>query len=347
MKKIKKYVSMVLAGTMIFALAGCSMIERTEESKGKTVLAKVGNTKITRADVDERLNVYLDQYKQQYGDNFESNESLKESLKSLRTQQLDAMIDEEVLNQSREDFGVNPTDEEIQEKVDERVNYFKEIAGSDEQYVSFLKSYGYTEESFVENLKKQALLGMVVDAMVAGVEVTDEDVETYYNENIDNYTKKPGAHVTHLLFQPEKDDNGNVVQGGEEVALALAEQARQEALAGKSLKEISESSEFSGKSKYEDLNYVTFEDSGMVQEFEDAFKVLPVNQVSEIVKTNYGYHIIVNTEVKNEEQVEPLDENLKETIRANLLTKKQEEAYEKKLEEAKEKIKVKKYENRL
>jgi len=347
LKRIKKYVTMALAGIMVFTLAGCSMIERTEESKGKTVLAKVGDTKITRSDVDERLKVYLEQYKQQYGDDFESNSSLKDALKNLRSQQLDAMIDEEVLNQSREDFGVNPTDEEIQAKVDERVNYFKEMAGSDEQYVSFLQSYGYTEESFVENLKKQALLGMVVDAMVADVEVTDEEIEQYYNDNIDKYTKKPGAHVTHLLFQPEKDANGNVVEGGDEVALALAEKARQEALAGKSLKDISESSEFSAKSKYEDLDYVTFENSGMVQEFEDAFKVLPANQVSEIVKTSYGYHIIVNTEVKSEEQVQPLDESLKETIKSTLLTQNQEKAYETKLEEAKEKIKVKKYENRL
>lgn len=347
MKRIKKYVTMALAGIMLFALTGCNMIERTEESKGKTVLAKVGDTKITRSDVDERLTAYLDQYREQYGDDFESNSSLTEALKTLRTRQLEALVDEEVLMQSKEEFGVNPTDEEVQTQVDERINYYKEMLGSDEQYVSFIESYGYTEESFIEYLKKQVVLGMVVDAMVADVEVTDEEIETYYNENIDNYKTKAGAHVTHLLFQPEKDDNGNVVEGGDEAALALAENARQLALSGKSLKEISESSEFADKSKYEDLDYVTFENSGMVQEFEDAFKVLPVNQVSEIVKTSYGYHIIVNTEVKSEDEVQPLDETLKETIKSTLLTKKQEEQYETKLEDAKKNLKVKTYENKL
>ena len=63
MRNIKKIVSIALAGITVFSFAGCNMIERTEESKQKTVYAKVGKKKITKGDVDKALKTYLDQYK--------------------------------------------------------------------------------------------------------------------------------------------------------------------------------------------------------------------------------------------------------------------------------------------
>lgn len=347
MKKIKKLVTIAVLATMAASFTGCNMIERTEESKEKTVLAKVGKTKITRGDVDEALKTYLDYYKEQYGDDFESNESLKSTLQSLRTQQLEGLVDQEVLMQSKDQFGVNPTDEEIQTEVDSRIDYYKQATGSEEAYESFISSYGYNDDSFQEYLKEQVVLGMVVDAMIADVEVTDEDIESYYNENISNYTTKAGADVTHILVQPETDSSGNEVEGADEAAKAKAEEIRQKALAGESLKDIANSDEFKDSCKYEDLGRVSFENSGMVKEFEDAFKVLPAGQVSDVVKTSFGYHVIVNTAVYPEDQVQPLDDSLKEEIKNKVLYNKQESAYETKLQELKENLKVKVYENRI
>ena len=183
--------------------------------------------------------------------------------------------------------------------------------------------------------------------MFSDLEVTDDEIETYYNDNKDQYISKPGADVTHLLFQPEKDEQGNVVAGGEEAAKALADKAREKAVAGTSLKDLSTSDEFKDKCKYEELGRVAFENSGMVQEFEDAFKVLPANQVSEVVKTSFGYHIIYNTAVYQTEEQQPLDDKLKEDIKATLLNQKQQEEYDSKIEELKEKVKAKVYEDRL
>lgn len=343
MRKIKNIVTMALVGVMVFSFAGCNMIERTEESIQKTVLAKVGDKKITRADVDEALKTYLDYYKQQYGDDYESDETLKETLKSLRTQQLEGLVDQEVLLQSKEELGVNPTDEEVQEEVDERIDYYKNALGSDADYESFIASYGYDDESFSEYLKEQVVLSMIVDAMVADVEVTDEDVEAYYNENIDEYTTKAGADVTHILVEVPSDADAAT----DEAAKAKAEEIRQKALSGQSLQDIANSDEFKESCTYEELGRVSFEDSGMVQEFEDAFKVLPAGQVSDIVKTSYGYHVIVNTATYPEDEIQPLDDELKEEIRNTVLYNKQKETYETKLEELKSKLKVKTYENRI
>lgn len=347
MKKIGNLVAMILTGVMILLFVGCNIVERTEESKQKVVLAKVGKTKITKADVDKAIKTYLDYYKEQCGDDFESDETLRSALKSLRTQQLQGLVDKEVLLQSKDKVGVNPTDEEVQTEVDKRIDYYKESLGTEESYESFIESYGYNDESFKEYLKQQVVLGMIVDSIISDVEVTDENIEEYYNENIDKYTTKAGADVTHILVRIEKDDDGNVVENGEEVAKAKAELIRKKALSGESLSHIANSDEFKNVCTYEELGRVNFEDSGMDQEFEDAFKKLSVGEVSEVVETNYGYHVIVNTAVYPQNIVKSLDDALKQEIKGIVLYNKQENIYKEKLEQFKKNLNVKIYENRL
>ncbi|MBE6048727.1 MAG: hypothetical protein E7213_10065 [Clostridium sp.] len=347
MKKIGNLVAMILTGVMILLFVGCNIVERTEESKQKVVLAKVGKTKITKADVDKAIKTYLDYYKEQCGDDFESDETLRSALKSLRTQQLQGLVDKEVLLQSKDKVGVNPTDEEVQTEVDKRIDYYKESLGTEESYESFIESYGYNDESFKEYLKQQVVLGMIVDSIISDVEVTDENIEEYYNENIDKYTTKAGADVTHILVRIEKDDDGNVVENGEEVAKEKAELIRKKALSGESLSHIANSDEFKNVCTYEELGRVNFEDSGMDQEFEDAFKKLSVGEVSEVVETNYGYHVIVNTAVYPQNIVKSLDDALKQEIKGIVLYNKQEDIYKEKLEQFKKNLNVKIYENRL
>lgn len=347
MKKIGNLVAMILTGVMILLFVGCNIVERTEESKQKVVLAKVGKTKITKADVDKAIKTYLDYYKEQCGDDFESDETLRSALKSLRTQQLQGLVDKEVLLQSKDKVGVNPTDEEVQTEVDKRIDYYKESLGTEESYESFIESYGYNDESFKQYLKQQVVLGMIVDSIISDVEVTDENIEEYYNENIDKYTTKAGADVTHILVRIEKDDDGNVVENGEEVAKAKAELIRKKALSGESLSHIANSDEFKNVCTYEELGRVNFEDSGMDQEFEDAFKKLSVGEVSEVVETNYGYHVIVNTAVYPQNIVKSLDDALKQEIKGIVLYNKQEDIYKEKLEQFKKNLNVKIYENRL
>ena len=231
--------------------------------------------------------------------------------------------------------------------MDERVTYYKDALGTDEAYESFIEQYGYNDESFKEYLKTQAVLTMIIDAMTADVEVTDEEIENQYNENIGEYTTKAGADVTHILVPLEKDSDGNEVEGADEKAKAEAEKIREKALAGQSLEDISKSDEFKDSCKYENLGRVSFDNSGMVQEFEDAFKVLPVGKVSDVVKTSFGYHVIVNTAVYPEDEVKPLNDELKEEIKNTLLYNKQKTAYEDKLKELKEDITIKLYENKI
>ena len=73
----------------------------------------------------------------------------------------------------------------------------------------------------------------------------------------------------------------------------------------------------------------------MVKEFENAAFDAEIGDIVGPVKTQFGYHLI-KVEAKNDAQETPL-ENVKDNIQTQLLRQKQTEAYEKKVEELKEK----------
>uniref|UniRef100_UPI0025FCDBDF peptidylprolyl isomerase n=1 Tax=uncultured Clostridium sp. TaxID=59620 RepID=UPI0025FCDBDF len=99
------------------------------------------------------------------------------------------------------------------------------------------------------------------------------------------------------------------------------------------------------KDKGGDLGFVTYNQANYDKDFLDGFKQLSEGQISDPVKSQFGYHIIKATGLK-EEVVTPF-EDVKEQIKSQLLQQKQSEAFNAKLEEWKETAKVKTYEDRL
>ena len=132
MKRIKKYISSVLCGAMILSLVGCNMIEKTPEAISNTILAKVGDKKITRGDVDKSISYILEYYKSQYGDDFEENEDLVDTLKAQRESALESLIEQEVLLANKDKIGADYTDEEVDKEVEEQINSIKESTENDE-----------------------------------------------------------------------------------------------------------------------------------------------------------------------------------------------------------------------
>ena len=332
MKKIKTYIAMALTGVMVLSFAGCNMIARTPEAIQKTVIAKVGKEKITKADLDKMMQPTLDGLKQKYGDDFENNAEIKDQLKQERISQLGALVDEKVLLQKAEDLGVKPTEEEIKAEVDDRIKMFKESTKTEEAYQSFIKSYGYDDTTFAEFLKTQAIVGKVVDKIVEDVEVSDEEIETYYNENIETYKKEPGADAYNIFVKDEETANKIRSQiSNLEDFKKLADEYNTDAT--------------KGKGGY--LGYVTYENNNMVQEFTDAFKAVGEGEVSPATHSSLdGWHLVMATNINKEATTQPLAE-VKDTIKDTILKQKQQTVYKEKLEEYKKEISVKTYEDKL
>ena len=105
------------------------MIQKTPEAIQKTVLAKVGNEKITKDDLDKMIKPTIDQGAQQYGEGFESKPEFAEQIKKLKNTYYRKLVDEKILMLKAKELNLVPEQAEIDQKVTEIIEQQKESLG--------------------------------------------------------------------------------------------------------------------------------------------------------------------------------------------------------------------------
>jgi peptidyl-prolyl cis-trans isomerase D len=175
------------------------------------------------------------------------------------------------------------------------------------------KFYEDNKARYAEPAKvKVELLSYPPDKFQDGIEVTEEQITTYYDENVSSkYTQQHEVHARHILFRVPRDAD----DAARAKALASATDVKKKIDAGGDFVAlVKEFSEDPGtKDKGGDLGF--FPRGRMVGEFDEAVFALNAGEVSEIVETPYGFHIIKVEEVREERQ-KPLDEVREEVVTA-------------------------------
>ena len=329
MKKIKKIIAAVAILTIAASAMGCKMIEKTPEAIQKTVLATVGNEKITKGDLDKLI---IPSLKQQFGDDYATNDKAKDQVKQAKIKGLTNLVNQNVLLQKATELNLKPSDDEINSKIDETMNGYKTQYPEEGQFQDALKQAGMTEDELKDTLKKQIIITAVQEDMLKDVAVTDEDVQTEYDKNKDTkYSVGAGANAAHILVADEetaKNLKAKLDAGADFATLAKEN-----------------STDPGSKDKGGSYGFMAYNSTQFVAEFMDAFKTLKEGEVSQPVKSQFGYHLIKATGLKGAE-VTPLDQ-VKDQIKQTLLQQKQSEAVNSKLEEWKTALKVKTNEDQL
>ncbi len=326
MIKIKKIIAAGALGIFAFSAVGCQMIQKTPEAINNTVLAKVGDVKITRGEVNEIADPYLQSY---YGTDYDTNEEVADYVRELRIQAINLLVEEKLMYKKAEELGVLPTDEEVETETNTYIEDLKESLGGEEEFNSALESAGMTLEEYTEQLRENMRANListnVTNEIFKDVTVSDDEIKTYYDEHLDSFKT---ATVSHILIKDED----------------TAKEVRERAANGEDFATLAkEYSEDTGTSENGgSLGTVAYDTTQYVQEFTDAFKALSEGEISEPVQSTYGYHIIKVTDIKQE----TFDE-AKDSIKTTLETEKKNEIYATSIEEWKKEYKVKTYENRL
>ncbi|MBN2898126.1 MAG: peptidylprolyl isomerase [Clostridia bacterium] len=168
-----------------------------------------------------------------------------------------------------------------------------------------------------QNILKQLNIKKTLDT----VAVTDNDMQSFYDENKDKFVRPMTVTASHILVDTE--EKANEIHASIEAGKDFAEAAQ-------------EFSSCPSKDRGGDLG--PFGQGQMVPEFEEAAFAMEVGTVSTPVKTQFGYHLIKLTD-KTEEGTSPFDE-VKAQIEQQLVIMQQNDAYFKKVDELKSKYTV-------
>ncbi len=150
------------------------------------------------------------------------------------------------------------------------------------------------------------------------VKVIPEDIEDYYHLNLEKFSEPEKIKASHILVKPQKEGD----QGKEE-ALKKAKNILKEVREGKEPFSVlaKKYSDCPSAQKGGDLGY--FEKGDMEKPFEDAAFSLKEGEISSLVETKFGFHIIKVEEIK-EDRVDSLEE-MKDQIICDLKKEKAQE----------------------
>lgn len=172
-------------------------------------------------------------------------------------------------------------------------DYVSKVTVDDAQLQAFYAAhpelFRQTEEASVEYVV------LDLDAIKNGLSVSEDDLRTYYKENQDRLAGKEERRASHILINAPKDEPA-----------AEREKARQRAeeLLAQVRKDPSSFAELARKYSQDpgsapqggDLGF--FARDAMVKPFADAVFAMKKGDISDVVETDFGYHIIKLTDVK-------------------------------------------------
>jgi peptidyl-prolyl cis-trans isomerase C len=220
-------------------------------------------------------------------------------------------------------------------RVAEMMKQLEQQSGGRAGLEASLATRGSNVEQIEELVREMDLSrSYIAQKIFPQVTVSDEELEAFYAENPETFRVPERVHARHIIFAATADADDATA----EAARAKAESARERALAGEDFAELArELSEGPTAERGGDLGF--FPHAMMEPAFADAAFALEPGQISEVVRSNYGFHVI-KVEEKRPPGIAPLDE-VKEQARLALEQRKAGAAVEEKLKALSDSAEVK------
>ncbi len=209
-------------------------------------------------------------------------------LAQIREGVLDNLIARELLYQESQRKGIKADPKAVNEQLEAVEKKFP----SEDQFKSWLKSVNLSKASLRSQLEQdQAIRELIERQFAEKTEVSDEEIKAYYDSHPNSFKKPEQVKASHILIkvepQAEESQKAEARKKLEMIQGKLKKNEEFSALA-------KEYSEGPSSSNGGDLGY--FRRGQMVKTFEDAAFALKPGEVSGIVETQFGYHLIKVTD---------------------------------------------------
>lgn len=335
----KNWVAYVLFGAIIvvFALFGITPGRMGNGIGG--VAAVVNDTSITLAEYRQRVEA-IEQNARMRFDQFPEQQR-RALTQQMRQSALRDLIQSEIMYQAAESRGVIASDAEVRDYIMQIPVLNEGGKFQRDRYRMLLQNYGLSAEDFERQIRKQIVMQKLEELFVGAATPSREelrrnrvlanqkvnlryaeipkvelgkllteadvqsymkdhqaDIEKYYNDNKVEFSKPERVKARHILVRvSDKRSDAD--------AQKLAAELRKQATP-KNFSELATKNSDDPGSKAKGGDLGEFEAGRMVPEFEKAAFALESGQISDPVKTNFGYHIIY-VEKKTPAVTEPLD----------------------------------------
>lgn len=243
---------------------------------------------------------------------------------------LEVLIEDALVRQRVEELGLKVTDEELEAAI---LDVQKQNKLNREQLIEALRLQGMEFEEYRENLRRQIvrfkLLGREVQSKV---EVTGGEVRDYFREHIDEYREDPNLRLNRLTFPIPPKAGKEQIEAGRRLADEALTRLRQ----GENFTSVLLL--YSADRRADGGDMGTFRAGELTPEFERAVQGLSAGEVSGVIETPQGFHILQVTE-RNPGRVRQFD-SAKDEITKILSEKKSEEQMKKWAEGLKKKAHI-------
>lgn len=289
-------------------------------------LVKVNGTAITQLEVDRAVKVMLaqSQVKQPLP---------PETMKQAETAAIEQLTAAEILYQEAAKLAIPDLDKQIAEKVAQNRAKFK----SETEFLDALKGIDMTPQDMQEFTRKDIVINNFIEKkFAANAAATEAESRKFYDENLDQYFKQPETvRASHILISADEKATPEERKKAKEKAEAL-------------LKRLKAGEDFAALAKAESIcpsstqggDLGTFGRGQMVGPFEDSVFALKPGEVSGLVETQFGYHIIKLIE-KQELKTEKF-EDVKDKIANFLKSQKIQQELSSFMDELKKSAKIEK-----
>jgi peptidyl-prolyl cis-trans isomerase C len=247
------------------------------------VVAVVNGGKIT----EQTLEKEVDRMTQQYAGRVDPS-YLTSMRRRFRKEALEHIINRKLLLETAEKEGITTTKEDVLL----RLSTIMENMGSEENFRERLKTLDITENELKMELEEGIRIELLIDTKVSSDQpIQESELRAFYENNKQMFEKPEQVKASHILITVDKDDPEDIKAEKRKRLEGILIEIIQGADFGEMAAQYSDCP---SKSNHGDLGY--FGRGRMVPEFEEAAFALETGEVSDIVETQFGYHIIKVTD---------------------------------------------------
>lgn len=245
-------------------------------------------------------------------------------------QALEQLISAELLYQAAAKLEVKDLDKQIDEKVAQGKSRFKD----EQEFKKAIKELEMDEKDLREYTRRDLLISSFVDkTFVSKAAVSEAEIRAFYDKNPEKFKRGETVKASHILIGADSKASAD----DRKKAREKAEKLKKELAGGADFATLAKANSTDSSSQQGgDLGF--FGKGQMVAPFEKAAFALKPGEISDVVETQFGYHIIKLTEKKPAETTDFKD--VKSKIEDFLKGQKINEAIQKYITDAKKTAKI-------